>query len=73
MHSIPDPSRVRFAGPLTRYAPTLAEELAALGYTRSSATAKLQLAAHLSRWLEAAGMSLGELTRESIGQFLEDI
>ena len=72
MHSIPDPSRVRFAGPLTRYAPTLAEELAALGYTRSSATAKLQLAAHLSRWLEAAGMSLGELTRESIGQFLEE-
>ena len=45
MHSIPDPSQVRFTGPLAAYAPALAEELAALGYTRTSATAKLQLAA----------------------------
>lgn len=72
MHSIPDPSQVRFTGPLAAYAPALAEELAALGYTRTSATAKLQLAAQLSRWLEAAGVSLGELTAEAVGQFLEE-
>jgi integrase/recombinase XerD len=72
VHSIPDPSRVRFAGPLTRYAPALAQELAALGYTRTSATAKLQLAAQLSRWLEAAGLSPGDLTPEAIGQFVQE-
>jgi integrase/recombinase XerD len=72
VHSIPDPSRVRFTGPLTPYAPGLAEELAALGYTSTSATAKLQLAAQLSRWLEAAGVSLGELMPEAVGQFLQE-
>lgn len=38
MHSIPDPSHVRFTGPLTRFASGLAEELVLLGYTATSAT-----------------------------------
>lgn len=70
MHSSPDPSRVRFTGPLAPYAPALGSELAALGYTRTSAANQLQLAAHLSRWLEARGAGGRDLTPELIGQFL---
>jgi len=70
VHSIPDPSRVRFSGPLAPYAPALASELAALGYTRTSATNQLQLAAHLSRWLEARGASGRDLTPKMVDQFL---
>ncbi len=43
MHSVPDPSRVRFDGPLTPFAPDLAVELASLGYTTTSATMQMQL------------------------------
>jgi integrase/recombinase XerD len=72
MHSIPDPSRVRFVGPLAPYACALADELTALGYTRTSATVQLQLAAHLSRWLDAAGAGLSDLTSEAIDRFLQE-
>src|SRR5680860_1215043 len=60
MHSTPDPSHVRFTGPLTRFASGLAEELVLLGYTATSATAQMQLAAHLSRWLESQGLRPGD-------------
>lgn len=72
MHSVSDPSRVRFSGPLTMFAGGLADELAALGFATTSATNKLRLAAHLSRWLDAAGLGLGELTPVVISQFLDD-
>lgn len=71
MHSIPNPSRVRFTGPLSRHAPELADGLAELGYTSTSATAKLQLAAQLSGWLESSGVSPGELTAGAVTGFLE--
>jgi hypothetical protein len=58
MHSIPDPSRVRFAGPLVLFASGLADELSTLGYTRTSATVQLQLAAGLSRWLDGTVIKL---------------
>jgi site-specific recombinase XerD len=61
---------VRFTGPLVPYAPALASELAALGYTRTSAAAQLQLAAHLSRWLEGRGAGARDLTPEMIGCFM---
>ena len=70
MHSTPDPCHVRFTGPLTRFASGLVEELALLGYTATSATAQLQLAAHLSRWLESQGMGPGDLTGPVIERFL---
>ncbi len=70
MHSTPDPSHVRFTGPLARFASGLAEELALLGYTATSATAQLLLAAHLSRWLESQGMGPGDLTGPVIERFL---
>jgi integrase/recombinase XerD len=70
MHSTPDPSHVRFTGPLTRFASGLAEELVLLGYTATSATAQMQLAAHLSRWLESQGMGPGDLTGPVIERFM---
>src|SRR3954453_4481860 len=70
MHFTPDPSHVRFTGPLTRFAAGLGEELSLLGYTATSATAQMQLAAHLSRWLESQGMGPGDLTGSVIERFL---
>lgn len=70
MHSTPDPAHVRFIGPLTPFASGLAEELALLGYTSTSATVQMQLAAHLSRWLESQRMGPGSLTGPVIERFL---
>lgn len=70
MHSISDPSRVRFTGPLAPFAAGLAAELAVLGYTSTSATIQLQLAAHLSRWLHAHDLAPGELTGSVLTEFL---
>ena len=70
MHSTPDPSHVRFTGPLTRFASELAEELVLLGYTATSATAQLHFAAHLSGWLESQGMGPGDLMGPVIERFL---
>lgn len=72
MHSVPDPSRVRFTGPVVPFAPGLVEELASLGYTTTSATMQMQLAAALSRWLLAAGIDLDGLTEPVIERFLSD-
>lgn len=72
MHSSPDPSRVRFTGPLAPFASGLADELARLGYARTSATNQLQLAAHLSRWLQAAGVDASGLTAPVIARFLAE-
>jgi hypothetical protein len=49
-------------GPLTPYASGLAGELARLGFTEGSANGQLGLAAHLSRWLAAAGVGTEALT-----------
>jgi site-specific recombinase XerD len=45
-------------------------EFARLGYARSSATVQLQLAAHLSRWLQAEGLGTQDLTGPVVEQFL---
>lgn len=72
MHSISDPSRVRFNGPLAPLAAGLAAELVALGYASTSATTQLGLAAHLSRWLGARRLGPGDLTGSIITEFLVD-
>jgi integrase/recombinase XerD len=53
---------VRMTGPLAQYARGLAGELARLGFTELSARCQLGLAAHLSRWLAAAGLDTAALT-----------
>ncbi|MGH9248307.1 MAG: tyrosine-type recombinase/integrase, partial [Acidimicrobiales bacterium] len=72
VHSVPNPSRVRFVGPLAPFAPGLVEELASLGYTATSATMQMQLAASLSRWLDATatGIGLEGLTEPVMERFL---
>ena len=65
-----DPDRVRFTGPLASLAPGLREELARLGYARTSAATSLQLAAHLSRWLDASGLGSADLSGPVIDRFL---
>lgn len=72
MHSIPNPARVRFTGPLAPFADGLTAELTALGYTATSATTQLQLAAHLSRWLHGRGLDTTELAGPVIMEFLAD-
>ena len=69
-HSIHNPDGVRFVGPLAPLASELKGEFARLGYARSSATVQLQLAAHLSRWLQAEGLGTHDLTEPVVEQFL---
>ena len=61
---------VRVTGPLAGYGPGLAGELARLGFTESSARGQLGLAAHLSRWLEAAGLGTAALTTPVVEAYL---
>src|SRR5207244_8436004 len=57
-----NPSRVRVTGPLQAYAAGFASELGRIGYTQHSTAHQLRVFAHLSRWLAAEGLGLGELT-----------
>jgi integrase/recombinase XerD len=61
---------VRVTGPLAEFAPGFAEELSRQGYTELSALNQLRLMAHLSRWLVARGLTLRELTRPRLVEFL---
>jgi site-specific recombinase XerD len=70
VHSIHNPDRVRFVGPLAPLAGELKGEFVRLGYAVSSATVQLQLAAHLSRWLQAEGLGIDALTGPVIERFL---
>lgn len=70
MRSTPNPSHVRFTGPLTCFTAGLVEEFARLGYTTTSATTLMQLAAHFSRWLETEGLELDQARSEVVQRFL---
>ena len=67
-----DPERVRFSGPLAAHAPGLRAELRTRGYTPGSAALQLQLAAQLSRWMDARCLGLDALVPGSahVGEFL---
>ena len=66
----PDLSKVRFTGPLAKFASGWREVLVAEGYAASSAAVKLQLAAHLSRWLQENKFEAWDLTEPVIKAFL---
>ena len=59
---------VRMTGPLAPHATGLAGELARLGFTEMSARAQLGLAAHLSRWLDPAGLGMSPEDRDQVCQ-----
>ena len=62
--------RVRVAGPLAAYAGGFGAELDRLGYSRFTAEAQLQLMAHVSGWLEARGLEVGQLTMVRVEEYL---
>lgn len=64
-----NPSAVQFTGALATHRQGLWDAWLALGYTPLSAANLLRLAAHLSRWLDAQGLALDELTHERIEAF----
>jgi site-specific recombinase XerD len=60
---------VRFSGPLADLASELRSELLRRGYTILSCRNLLNLASHLSRWLQGQGLGLHELSDERIDLF----
>lgn len=72
MHSVLEPARVRFSGPLAPFAAGLVQELSSLGYATTSATNQMQLAAHLSRWLERVDIDPQDLTDAVLDRFLAE-
>lgn len=63
------PSRVRMRGPLAPYQDVIWTDLLSRGYSPLSAKNLLRVAAHLSRWLQARGLSPPDLTGDHIDEF----
>jgi len=59
-------------GPLEPHIIGFAEELLRQGYSRSSAGQHICFIAHLDRWMQAAGVGLGELTGSVIERYLAE-
>src|SRR5487761_1884664 len=57
-------------GPLEQYAPGFRSWLLGKGYTPLGTVPKLQLMAHVSRWLEREGLTVSGLTGQEAGRFL---
>jgi integrase/recombinase XerD len=64
-----DPARVRVTGPLECCAGGFMVELLEAGYRPRSAAIQLRLLAHLSRWLEEAGVDPAELGEPLLERF----
>jgi integrase/recombinase XerD len=67
MHS---KSRVRWSGPLERFAAGFDAELARLGYTPAGTRRKLEAVAHLSKWLAGRGMTADDIVDETVAEFV---
>ena len=63
-------SRVLMTGPLAPFAVAYGLELTKRGYTPLTTVNQLRQVARLSRWIEAIGLSVGELTGERVDEFL---
>jgi integrase/recombinase XerD len=62
--------RGHVSGVLAAHAEGFRSQLLAKGYREGSAERLVHLMAHLSRWLDAAGLGAGELTRPLIERFV---
>ena len=62
--------RVLMTGPLTPFADAFAAELRVRGYTSLTTASELRQVGRLSRWLQAGGLSAGDLTDERVEGFL---
>jgi integrase/recombinase XerD len=65
------PRRVLVSGPLASFVTELESRLSEAGYTPLSAVTQKRLLAHLSRWLQANRLDVGDLTERRIDEFLE--
>ena len=63
-------SRVLMTGPLAPFAVVYGLELKKRGYTPLTTVNQLRQMARLSRWVEASGLTVAELTGERIDEFL---
>lgn len=63
------PRGVRVRGPLGPFRDSVEQSLRAQGYSISRTAALLRLMAHLSRWLEEHGSTVGDLTSETVERF----
>ena len=63
-------SDVRVRGPLAGHACGFAEFLAGQGYTSGSTRLQMHLVAQLSRWLDAEGLDVGDLTEFEAERFI---
>jgi integrase/recombinase XerD len=63
--------RVRVTGPLAMYADGFRADLAAQGYVAESADRNLRTLAHVSRWMDGQGLSVGQLSAARLEEFLE--
>lgn len=64
-----EPSRVTVTGPLEPYARGFCDRLSERGYVRDSATAQVQLMAHLSRWMASVHLPAADLQLDQVEQF----
>ncbi len=64
------PKRVVLSGQLVEYGPGFAAEVQRLGFSPLSAEHQLRLLAHLSRWMEAHGLAVGQLTSGRVDEYL---
>ena len=64
-----EPSRVTVTGPLEPYALGFGDHLAEQGYAPASATAQVQLMAHLSRWMASEHLPAADLQLRRVEQF----
>ena len=62
-------TRVRVTGPLAQFAPMLRTRLQERGYTPLSTVNMMRLLAHLSRWLDASGLGVADLTSEQVERY----
>lgn len=63
---------VRVWGPLADHAERFIAELVRQGFRETSRTNQLRLMAHLSRWMDAKGLELAEVSAADIEAFLDE-
>lgn len=66
------PFGIHVSGPLEPHVPGFLDELARRGYAPWSATSYLGLMGHLSRWLSANELAVGELTQQLVQDFVDE-
>ncbi len=60
---------VRVVGPLAPFADGFKARLGELGYTPLTIVNELRLVAHVSRWLDAGGLAVADLTSDRVGEY----